>query len=128
MPSRSQTWQPLDFEKYDGHKLGKNISDLLDRSIFPPGIIFLALSSAWFGFSVIERLNIIETELQLMQQDLLEASTQKPIDQEQFMLLEFLSSNQEKLKEKVEEEIPNIKKNDMTLQFHEERILSLIHI
>jgi hypothetical protein len=89
------------------------------------GIIFLALSSAWFGFSVIERLNIIETELQLMQQDLLEASTQKPIDQEQFMLLEFLSSNQEKLKEKVEEEIPNIKKNDMTLQFHEERIIDL---
>jgi len=89
------------------------------------GVIMLALSSAWFGFSVIERLNIIETELQLMQQDLLEASTQKPIDQEQFMLLEFLSSNQEKLKEKVEEEIPNIKKNDMTLQFHEERIIDL---
>ena len=52
-------------------------------------IIGAVAVGAWFGFGVIERLNIIETELQLMQQDLLEASTQKPIDQEQFMLLEF---------------------------------------
>jgi hypothetical protein len=89
------------------------------------GIVSACLVGAYFSFSTIERLNIIETELQLMQQDLLEASTQKPIDQEQFMLLEFLSANQEKLKEKVEEEIPNIKKNDMTLQFHEERIIDL---
>ena len=63
-------------------------------------IIGACIIGAWFGFGVIERLNIIETELQLMQQDLLEASTQKPIDQEQFMLLEFLSKEQDKLKEK----------------------------
>ena len=37
------------------------------------------LVGSWFAFGVIERLNVIETELQLMQQDLLEASTQKPI-------------------------------------------------
>jgi glycosylphosphatidylinositol transamidase (GPIT) subunit GPI8 len=80
---------------------------------------------AWFAFGVIERLNIIEVELQLMQQDLLEASTQKPIDQEQFMLLEFLSKNQDKLKEQMESEIPMIQKNDMTIQFHEERLISL---
>lgn len=83
------------------------------------------LIGAWFAFGVIERLNIIETELKLMQQDLLEASTQKPIDQEQFMLLEFLSKEQDKLKEKIEAEVPNIKKNDMTIQFHEERIIDL---
>ena len=88
-------------------------------------IIGAILIGAWFGFGVIERLNIIETELQLMQQDLLEASTQKPIDQEQFMLLEFLSKEQDKLKDKIEEEVPNIKKNDMTIQFHEERIIDL---
>ena len=76
-------------------------------------IIGACIIGAWFGFGVIERLNIIETELQLMQQDLLEASTQKPIDQEQFMLLEFLSKEQDKLKEKVEAEVPNIKKNDI---------------
>jgi len=83
------------------------------------------LVGSWFAFGVIERLNVIETELQLMQQDLLEASTQKPIDQEQFMLLEFLSKEQDKLKAKVEAEVPNIKKNDMTIQFHEERIIDL---
>ena len=33
-------------------------------------IIFLIVSGAWFGFGVIERLNIIETEIQLMQKDL----------------------------------------------------------
>ena len=79
-------------------------------------IIGACIVGAWFGFGVIERLNIIETELQLMQQDLLEASSQKPIDQEQFMLIEFLSKEQDKLKEKVEAEVPNIKKNDMTIQ------------
>ena len=83
------------------------------------------LVGSWFAFGVIERLNVIETELQLMQQDLLEASTQKPIDQEQFMLLEFLSKEQDKLKEKIEAEVPNIKKNDMTIQFHEKRIIDL---
>jgi hypothetical protein len=41
------------------------------------------------------------------------------------MLLEFLSKEQDKLKEKVEAEVPNIKKNDMTIQFHEERIIDL---
>tara|TARA_Y200000002_G_scaffold12099_2_gene9895 strand:+ start:5936 stop:6277 length:342 start_codon:yes stop_codon:yes gene_type:complete len=88
-------------------------------------IIGACMIGAWFGFGVIERLNIIETELQLMQSDLLKAAEQTPIDQEQFMLLEFLSKEQDKLKEKIEEEVPNIKKNDMTIQFHEERIIDL---
>ena len=48
-------------------------------------IIGACIIGAWFGFGVIERLNIIETELQLMQQDMLEASTQKPKYQEQLM-------------------------------------------
>ena len=34
-------------------------------------IIGACIVGAWFGFGVIERLNIIETELQLMQQDFL---------------------------------------------------------
>ena len=110
--------------------MSKNISLSEESKVSLPAknlisIIGAILIGAWFGFGVIERLNIIETELQLMQQDLLEASTQKPIDQEQFMLLEFLSKEQDKLKDKIEEEVPNIKKNDMTIQFHEERIIDL---
>ena len=79
----------------------------------------------WAYFGVIERLNNIETRATLFEADLLKAADQKPIDQEQFMLLEFLSKEQDKLKEKIEAEVPNIKKNDMTIQFHEERIIDL---
>ena len=88
-------------------------------------IIGACIVGAWFGFGVIERLNIIETELQLMQQDLLEASTQKPIDQEQFMLLEFISKEHNKLKSDVEEKLPKIDSIDMHAQFLEERIIDL---
>ena len=88
-------------------------------------IIGAILVGAWFGFGVIERLNIIETELQLMQADLLKAAEQKPIDQEQYMLLEFLSKEHEKLKTDVEEKLPMIDKVDMHSQFIEERVIDL---
>ena len=65
-------------------------------------IVTACIVGAWFGFGVIERLNIIETELQLMNQDLLAASTQKPVEMEQFMLLEFISKEHGKLKDDVE--------------------------
>jgi len=98
-------------------------------------IIGSILVGAWFGFGVIERLNIIETELQLISKDI-EAANEfidgvpkgdmvSPQIQELFMLVEFLSSNQDKLKEQMEKEIPMIQKNDMTIQFHEERIINL---
>ena len=88
-------------------------------------IIGAVVIGAWFGFGVIERLNIIETELQLMQADLLKAAEQKPIDQEQYMLLEFLSKEHEKLKTDVEEKLPMIDKVDMHSQFIEERVIDL---
>lgn len=51
----------------------------------------------WAYFGIIERLNQLETADKLQQQDLLEASAQKPIDQEQFMLLEHIAEGLEKL-------------------------------
>ena len=48
-------------------------------------------------FWCIERLNQLETANKLFEQDLLEASAQKPIDQEQFMLLEHIAEGLEKL-------------------------------
>ena len=57
---------------------------------------------AWFAFSVVERLNNLETKNQLFEQDLLEASSQKPIDQEQFMLLEHIAEGLEKLTTRVD--------------------------
>ena len=44
---------------------------------------------AWFAFGVIERLNRLETKNQLFEKDWLEASVQKPIDKEQFMILDW---------------------------------------
>jgi len=40
-------------------------------------------------------------------------------------LVEFLSENVDKLKLQMEQEIPLIQKNDMVIQFHEERIIDL---
>ena len=90
---------------------------------------------AWFAFGVIERLNSIETQLQLIDKDL-DAANEfiegvpkgdmvSPQIQELFMLVEFLANNVEKLKEQMELEIPMIQKNDMIIQFHEERIIDL---
>ena len=86
-------------------------------------------------FSVIERLNKIETTLQLMEKDLEAANTfidsvpkggmVSPQVQELYMLVEYLSGNVEKLKEQMEAEIPLILKNDMIIQFHEERLIDL---
>jgi len=87
-------------------------------------IIGASLVGAWFGFGVIERLNIIETELQLMQKDVLEASTQKPIDQEQFMMLEYLGKRFEQL-EKDLKDLPKDRSQDLTIDFFEDRILKL---
>ena len=98
-------------------------------------IIGACVIGAWFGFGVIERLNIIETELKLITKDL-DAANEfidgvpkgdmvSPQIQELYLLTEFLAGDVEKLKEQVEGEIPNIKKNDMTIQFHEDRLIKL---
>src|SRR5210317_2016638 len=66
------------------------------------GLVAAVAIGAWFAFGVIERLNNLETKNQLFEQDLLEATSQKPIDQEQFMLLEHISEGLEKLTERVD--------------------------
>jgi|TARA_R100001509_G_scaffold141955_1_gene97142 succinate dehydrogenase/fumarate reductase flavoprotein subunit len=53
------------------------------------------------------RLTSLETSRELMQADLLKASDQKPVDQEQFMLLESLFSDVEKLIENQEQNMTN---------------------
>ena len=98
-------------------------------------IIFAILVGSWFAFGVMERLNIIETELQLISKDLGKANEfidgvpkgkmVSPEINELYMLVEFLSTNQEKLKENVEADMPQIQKVDMQVQFLEERIIDL---
>ena len=86
-------------------------------------------------FTIVERLNSIETTLQLMEKDLEAANTfidsvpkggmVSPQVQELYMLVEYLGENVDKLKEQMEAEIPMILKNDMVIQFHEERLIDL---
>ena len=109
-------------------------------SISPPARNLLAILAAvaigtMSYFSVIERLNKIETTLQLMEKDLEAANTfidsvpkggmVSPQVQELYMLVEYLGENVDKLKEQMEAEIPMILKNDMVIQFHEERLIDL---
>ena len=61
----------------------------------------------WAYFGIVERLNNLETKNQLFEQDLLEASVQKPIDQEQFMLLEHIAEQVEKLEKTQEQNMTN---------------------
>ena len=61
--------------------------------------------AVWAYFGIIERLNKLETADQLQQKDLLEASAQKPIDQEQFMLLEYASKQIEKHQEQLDKNV-----------------------
>ena len=68
-------------------------------------IIGAVAVAAWFAFVVIERLNKLETRDQLFEKDLLEASVQKPIDQEQFMLLEWTSKQIEKHQKLLDENL-----------------------
>jgi len=70
-------------------------------------IIFAVAISVWAYSEVTTRITTLETAEKLMKQDLLEASTQKPIDQEQFMLIEHLSSQVEKLTIRVDDMMHN---------------------
>ena len=86
-------------------------------------------------FAIIERLNSIESDLRLIHKDLEAANTfidsvpkggmVSPQGQELYMLVEYLGENVDKLKEQMEAEIPMILKNDMVIQFHEERLIDL---
>lgn len=86
-------------------------------------------------FTIVERLNSIETTLQLMEKDLDAANTfidgvpkgdmVSPQVQELYMLVEYLAEATEKLKEQMESEVPLILKNEMIIQFHEDRIIDL---
>jgi hypothetical protein len=95
-------------------------------------IISACLVGAWFAFTVIERLNVIETEQKLMLSDLEKANEfiigvpkgnmVSPQINELFMLVEFVSNNQDKLKENVEKELPNVNALQLRVEFLEDRL------
>ena len=95
-------------------------------------IVSACLVGAWFAFTVVERLNVIETEQKLMLSDLQAANEfivgvpkgnmVSPQIQELFMLVEFVSKNQDKLKENVEKELPNVNALQLRVEFLEDRL------
>ena len=86
-------------------------------------------------FGIVERLNRVETEIQLMQQDMIAANEfidgvpkgtmVSPQVNELYMLVEWLSKTQEELRTHVNAEIPEISKLNMQIQFIEERMIDV---
>ncbi len=90
--------------------------------------------ATWAYFGIVERLNQIETQQHMMQSDL-EMNTEfrikwprgemgsLPADSEQFMLIEHLSSELEKLTTEIEEgKAPFDQQQKLTLDFYKQRI------
>ena len=100
-------------------------------------IIVAVAVATWAYFGIIERLNSIETEQTLMSADL-EKNTEfrikwprgemgaLPADAEQFMLIEHIAGELEKLAKDIEEgKAPYDQQQALTLKFYETRILKL---
>jgi|TARA_R100001463_G_scaffold16767_1_gene43321 L-cysteine desulfidase len=70
--------------------------------------IVIAVAMGVFAYTeVTARLTSLETSRELFQADLLKKSEQKPTDQEQFMLIESLYGDVEKLTENQEQNMTN---------------------
>ena len=100
-------------------------------------LIAAAAVGTWAYFGVIERLNQIETNITLMSTDLKENTEFRikwprgemgslPADSEQFMLIEHIASQLEKLSEDIENgDAPYDQQQKLTLEFYEKRISKL---
>ena len=71
-------------------------------------IISSVVIGAWAYFGVVERLNKMETKMQLMEADLTKnnefriKTPQSPTDKEQYMLIEHISGEVEKVQKQIE--------------------------
>ena len=84
-------------------------------------ILVATALGVWAYFGVIERLNNIETRATLFEADLLKAADQKPIDQEQYMLLEFTS----KQLETIQSEMESMMNNRVNIDFLKDQVTKL---
>jgi len=81
-------------------------------------LIAITATAVWAYFGIVERLNNIETRATLFEADLLKAADQKPIDQEQYMLLEFSA----KQLEKVTLEMESMMNNRVNIDFLKKQV------
>ena len=101
------------------------------------GLIGTVCVGAWGYFGILERLNVVETNQILMSADVTKYSTftekwprgelgALPADAEQFMLIEHLSGEFEKLLDNVESgNAPFDRQQALTLDFYRQRIEAL---
>ena len=100
-------------------------------------MVVAASVATWAYFGIIERLNQIETNITMMKADL-DHNTEfrikwprgemgsLPADSEQFMLIEHIASELEKLATEIEEgRAPYDQQQKLTLEFYEKRISNL---
>ena len=85
-------------------------------------LILLVAAGVFAYTELTARLVSLETSRELMSADLLKASDQKPVDQEQLMLLEDLYKSVEKIEIRIEDMMHN-KVNIQFLQKNQEKIL-----
>ena len=76
--------------------------------------LIMAIGIGIFAYSdLTQRLTQLETARQLMEADLLKKAEQTPVDQEQYMLLEFVAGQNEVM----EKEIQSIESNNINIDF-----------
>ena len=71
------------------------------------GIIAMVGTVTLMYSSITQKITSLETSRELMQSDLLKASDQKPVDQEQFLIQEGLASDLEKTIKRVDDMMHN---------------------
>ena len=122
--------------KHETHDLNDNTRFAMPVRNLISLIVAVALG-VWAYFGVIERLNKIETQAILVQADLVKNTEFRikwprgdlgslPADSEQFMLIEHLASEFEKLQDEIDTgKAPHDQQQALTLEFFEKRICSL---
>lgn len=100
-------------------------------------MVIAASVATWAYFGLIERLNQIETNITMMQDDLHQNTEFRikwprgemgslPADSEQFMLIEHVAGELETLQEKIDSgNAPYDQQQRLTLEFYEKRIAGL---
>jgi len=100
-------------------------------------MVAAASVATWAYFGIIERLNQIETNITMMESDLAQNTEFRikwprgdmgslPADSEQYMLIEHLAGELEKLQTDIESgKAPYDQQQKLTLEFYEKRITNL---
>ena len=123
-------------EKHETHQLNDQTRFAMPVRNLISMVVAVAFG-VWGYFGIIERLNKIETQLVLIDSDLVKNTEFRikwprgdlgslPADSEQFMLIEHLAGEFEKLQDEIDTgKAPHDQQQALTLEFFEKRISSL---